>query len=82
MAALDRQHPRDLYDIHLLMKNEGIDAEMRLAFIVYLISHDRSPHSLLSAQGKDIRHEYQTGFIGMTDEDIALETCSLPDNGC
>ena len=23
-AALDRQHPRDLFDVHLLLKNEGI----------------------------------------------------------
>lgn len=28
-AALDRQHPRDLYDILLLLKNEGITEEIR-----------------------------------------------------
>ena len=74
MAALDRQHPRDLYDIHLLLQNEGIDDKLRLAFIVYLISHDQSPHTLLVPSTKDITHEYQTGFVGMTAEDIALET--------
>ncbi len=35
----DRQHPRDLFDVHFLVKNEGLTAEMRRAFIVYLISH-------------------------------------------
>ena len=28
-AALDRQHPRDLFDIHLLLENEGIKTELR-----------------------------------------------------
>jgi hypothetical protein len=23
-AALDRQHPRDLFDVHILLKNEGL----------------------------------------------------------
>ena len=47
MAALDRQHPRDLFDVHQLLENEGITDELRTALIVYLISHDHSPHSLL-----------------------------------
>lgn len=48
MAALDRQHPRDLCDVHQLLENEGITDELRTAFIIYLISHDHSPHSLLA----------------------------------
>jgi len=48
MAALDRQHPRDLFDVHQLLENEGITDELRTAFIIYLISHDHSPHSLLA----------------------------------
>ena len=38
-AALDRQHPRDLFDVMLLLENEGITREIRQAFIVYLVSH-------------------------------------------
>jgi predicted nucleotidyltransferase component of viral defense system len=41
VAALDRQHPRDLFDIHVLLANEGITNKLHQAFIVYLISHDR-----------------------------------------
>ncbi len=48
MAALDRQHPRDLYDLHQLQENEGITDELRAALIVYLISHNHPPHQLLS----------------------------------
>ena len=36
MAALDRQHPRDLFDVRDLLANEGIDDSLRRAFIVYL----------------------------------------------
>ena len=43
-AALDRQHPRDLFDVKLLLTNEGITDEVRKAFLVYLISHSRSSH--------------------------------------
>src|SRR5437868_140536 len=38
VAALDRTHPRDLFDIHDLLSHEGI---LRKAFIVYLLSHHR-----------------------------------------
>ena len=46
VAALDRHHPRDLFDIHGLLENEGITEELRKALIIYLISHDRTlmPH--------------------------------------
>jgi len=40
-AALDRQHPRDLFDIMMLLRHGTFSAAMRKAFIVYLISHDR-----------------------------------------
>ena len=74
LAALDRQHPRDLFDVHLLMENEGLSDELRTALIVYLISHDHSPHSLLAPSAKDIRAIYKTDFTGMTERSISLET--------
>ena len=73
MAALDRQHPRDLYDASLLLDNEGIDDHLRKAVIIYLISHDRPPDELLKPTKKDIAHEYSTGFSGMTEEPVELE---------
>jgi len=74
LATLDRQHPRDLFDVHQLLENEGINNAMRTALIVYLISHDHSPHSLLSPAFRDITHDYERNFIGMTEEDVAMET--------
>ena len=74
LATLDRQHPRDLFDVHQLLKNEGIHDEMRTALVIYLISHDHSPHTLLSPAARDITHDYERNFIGMTEEDVAMET--------
>lgn len=74
MAALARQHPRDLFDVHHLLTNEGIGEDLRIALIIYLISHDQSPHTLLSPRSKDISREYQTNFIGMIQDEISLET--------
>lgn len=73
LAALDRQHPRDLFDIHDLLNRNGITDELRTAFVVYLISHNRPPQTLLSPNLKDISHEYETNFVGMTEEDLSLD---------
>ena len=41
MAALDRQHPRGLFDVQDLLANEGIDDDLRRAFIVWTDSKAR-----------------------------------------
>ncbi|UDL88388.1 nucleotidyl transferase AbiEii/AbiGii toxin family protein [Mesorhizobium sp. PAMC28654] len=73
MAALDRQHPRDLFDVRDLLANEGISDDLRRAFIVYLISHDRPISEVLVPRRKDIAQEFAQGFDGMTAEPVALE---------
>lgn len=65
-AALDRQHPRDLFDVKVLLENEGITDEIRKAFIVYLASHDRPINELIDPTRKDIRQIYESEFAGMT----------------
>ena len=71
-AALDRQHPRDLYDVWLLLENEGLTPEIRRAFVVYLASHDRPMHELLDPQFKDIASVYATQFAGMVRKEIPV----------
>jgi len=65
-AALDRQHPRDMFDMKLLLENEGITPDIRKAFVVYLAGHDRPIHELLSPKQKDMRETYEREFVGMT----------------
>jgi hypothetical protein len=72
-AALDRQHPRDLFDVHLLLKNEGLTEKIRRAFIVYLISHSRPMIEILSPQPKDMRGVFEKEFRDMIAEDVTYE---------
>jgi predicted nucleotidyltransferase component of viral defense system len=73
VAALDRQHPRDLFDIRDLLAIEGIGDDLRRAFAVYMVSHHRPMAEVLSSPQKDIRVEFERGFVGMTEKDVALE---------
>ncbi len=73
VAALDRQHPRDLFDVRDLLANEGLTDELREAFVVYLLSHNRPMGEVLSGRVKDLANEYRNGFEGMTEEDVTIE---------
>ncbi len=65
-AALDRQHPRDLFDIKILFDNEGLSAAIRQSFIAYLVSHNRPMHELLSPNLLDIFSTFRNEFQGMS----------------
>ncbi len=69
-AALDRQHPRDIFDVKILMENEGITDEIRTAFVIYLASHDRPMSELLAPNLKDFRQVFEQEFAGMTAEGV------------
>ena len=73
VAALDRQHPRDLFDIHGLLSNEGIDDGLRAAFVVYLVSHHRPIERLLAPRRRDMREEFERGLAGMMEVPVALD---------
>lgn len=76
-AALDRQHPRDLFDVRLLLLNEGVSERLKDAFLVYLLSHHRSMAELLSPTRKDITALYEGEFAGMTIEPIPRESLEV-----
>ncbi len=73
VAALDRQHPRDLFDVRDLLANEGIDEPLRTAFIVYLLSHNRPMAEVLGSTQKNIAHDFANNFEGMTAEPVTLD---------
>jgi len=72
LAALDRQHPRDLFDIHYLLANEGITPRLKEAFIVYLISHNRRFLEIFSPSLLDIRQNFLTNFNGMSNVPVEI----------
>ncbi|MGJ4973109.1 nucleotidyl transferase AbiEii/AbiGii toxin family protein [Bradyrhizobium sp. HKCCYLRH1073] len=73
VAVLDRQHPRDLFDIRDLLANEGVTDDLRKAFIVYLLSHDRPMFEVLGSSAKNISDEFLHGFQGMTNEAVSKD---------
>lgn len=72
-AALDRQHPRDLFDVMIFLKDEKIPEKIRKAFVVYLAGHPRPMHELLDPNIKDIRRLYESDFLGMTEHAVSCE---------
>lgn len=74
VAAMDRQHPRDLFDVMHLYAHEGITPAIRRAFAVYLASHNRPVHEVLFPALRDITQDYQGTFNGMTAEPVKLAT--------
>jgi hypothetical protein len=72
VTAMDRQHPRDLFDIMQLFEHEGITPGIRRAFVVYLASHNRPVHEVLFPAERDIAQEYERTFQGMTADTVEL----------
>lgn len=71
-AALDRQHPRDLFDVKLMFeKSGGISDEMLSCFVVYALGHNRPLHELLDCVIKDNATVFEKEFKGMTDSDVS-----------
>jgi predicted nucleotidyltransferase component of viral defense system len=74
VAAMDRQHPRDLFDVWQLYQAGGITEGMVECFVTYLAGHNRPLHEVLFGNDKDIAAEYDSSFVGMTETDCSLAT--------
>lgn len=65
-AALDRQHPRDLFDVHLFMQEE-IDFERVKPGLIYaLLSSNRPLHELLAPKFSNQESAFYNQFRGMS----------------
>jgi hypothetical protein len=73
VAALDRQHPRDLFDVWRLFETGEMTDAMVECFVVYLAGHNRPTHEVLFGNDKDIAAEYERAFVGMTELECPLE---------
>jgi hypothetical protein len=62
-ATMDRQHPRDLFDLMQLFAHEGITPSIRQAFVVYLVSHNRPGHEVLFPAKRDITQSMSAPFV-------------------
>jgi len=65
-AALDRQHPRDFFDVRLLLDNEGFNDEIKQGFLYGLVCSNRPTHELLSPNLIDQQAVFTNQFEGMS----------------
>ncbi|VDC19207.1 nucleotidyl transferase AbiEii/AbiGii toxin family protein [Pseudogemmobacter humi] len=72
-AAVDRQHPRDLYDIKLLYENEGLTEDLFRTFLIYIACSSRPAHELLNPNFIDLDQPYTKEFEGMTKARVSLD---------
>lgn len=72
-AALDRQHPRDLFDVKYLLENEGFSEGVKQGFILCLIGSARPIHELIQPNRYDQRETMANHFDGMTADAFSYE---------
>ena len=73
VAAMDRQHPRDLFDAWQMFTSDGLSDATVECFVTYLAGHNRPTHEVLFSNDKDIADEYRNTFVGMTADPVSLE---------
>ena len=73
VAAMDRQHPRDIFDILKLYEEDGLTDGMIECFVCYLAGHNRPIHEVLFANEIDITSSHANEFVGMTKVPMPLE---------
>jgi hypothetical protein len=72
VAALDRQHPRDLFDVGIINQQTGLTPAAVDCFVGYLAGHNRPIHEVLFSRDKDITEAFEGEFQGMTKAPVAL----------
>lgn len=73
VAALDRQHPRDLFDISNLLHGSGFTEEIKAGFLFFLLCSKRPIHEVLNPQSINQEAVFSSQFDGMTDQSF---TCT------
>ena len=73
VAALDRQHPRDLFDVMQLLAGGGITPALMDYFLVYLVSSNRPISELLDPNPLALQPVFDRQFKGMTRRKVSVE---------
>lgn len=67
-AALDRQHPRDLFDVKYFLENSEFSLKHKEGLLLALLSSSRPIEELLYPHLLDQRTAFSNQFTGMTNE--------------
>ena len=72
-ATLDRQHPRDLFDVKQFIENEGYTDEIKQGFLLHLLSSKRPIVELLYPNRIDQEKVLENQFTGMSEENFSYD---------
>lgn len=72
VAAMDRQHPRDFYDVRGMYQSFGLSADIVECFVCYLAGHNRPIHEVLFSRDSNMAPAFENEFAGMTVEPTSL----------
>lgn len=72
-AALSRQHPRDLFDVSILLRNEGLSEQFMEVFLVYLACSNKPMAELLAPVEYKLDQVFVEEFAGMTREPVDVD---------
>ena len=70
---MDRQHPRDLFDVKYLLETEGFSQKIKKGFFLCLLGSDRPIHEIIDPNLQDQRATLETHFAGISNEDFSYE---------
>ena len=72
-AALDRQHPRDIFDVKNMLGTIGFTDEVKRGFLFFLLCGKRPISEVLRPNFINQRVVFESQFAGMTDESFSYE---------
>lgn len=73
VAALDRQHPRDLFDMRILQLSHELPEQLMDCFVCYIAGHNRPIHEVIFSRDMNISMAYHSEFQGMTNDPMPLD---------
>lgn len=73
VAAMDRQHPRDIFDVLKMYEKFGLQPAFVDCFVTYLAGHNRPLHEVLFSPDAALDGIYENHFRGMTMGDVSLD---------
>jgi len=71
---MDRQHPRDIFDVMHMLDHFGWQVPFVDCFVAYLAGHNRPVHEVLFPQAKPLEPAFTNEFAGMTRDLVELDT--------
>jgi len=73
VAAMDRQHPRDMFDVLKMIERFGWQPSFVDCFVAYLAGHNRPVHEVLFPKRLPLEPAFTNEFAGMTRDGVTLD---------